>query len=326
MRDFFTSLALRSLGSAEIVQPRLPALFEPPQPVGSLASEPGIPPQATNQEPLEEIGLEGDAQMMPTTKRAANAFLHEPPLRTAEESQPRFSSILRLAQNVAASNAVLPGSNQEERAAIGPETVVEQPGTISRTAAVRVEPLRIESSNVGTAEPGSSRVFRPVVSRPLSRVHPQSNGVEGMAIRFNRMTLDAAGGERLLRDAEGLPATATETRDRLAKTERDLPLPPVDYDRPTTATRAQARYWPAEHSPSTGTLIAPSRVVPHDQIFAPAAPSPRRDSSEPAIQVTIGRIEVRALSQPAPAPRERSGSQVMPLEEYLRRRSRRGAE
>jgi hypothetical protein len=44
----------------------------------------------------------------------------------------------------------------------------------------------------------------------------------------------------------------------------------------------------------------------------------------PTIQVTIGRIEVRATPPPAAPARKEQKSAVMTLEEYLRQRSRRG--
>lgn len=48
---------------------------------------------------------------------------------------------------------------------------------------------------------------------------------------------------------------------------------------------------------------------------------------EPVIQVTIGRIEVRAASGPAPAtPKARARPAVMSLDEYLRSRAKRGGE
>jgi hypothetical protein len=109
-------------------------------------------------------------------------------------------------------------------------------------------------------------------------------------------------------------------------TQSDLLFPAAHSHRLTAATRAEEPDLPGEHSPPAVRLMAPLRVVPRDGISAPAAPLRRPDSSEPIIQVTIGRIEVRAMSQPAPPTRERSASPVMPLDEYLRRRSRRGGE
>jgi hypothetical protein len=46
----------------------------------------------------------------------------------------------------------------------------------------------------------------------------------------------------------------------------------------------------------------------------------RSNPTEPAIQVTIGRIEVRAAAQQPPASKERSASPVMRLDEYLRQK------
>jgi hypothetical protein len=47
-------------------------------------------------------------------------------------------------------------------------------------------------------------------------------------------------------------------------------------------------------------------------------------ASEPSVHVTIGRIEVRAVSESKPAGRARAASPVMSLEEYLHRRTQRG--
>jgi len=46
---------------------------------------------------------------------------------------------------------------------------------------------------------------------------------------------------------------------------------------------------------------------------------------EPSVQVTIGRIEVRAEKEPARATRTSSPARAKPLEDYLRERSRRGS-
>ena len=65
----------------------------------------------------------------------------------------------------------------------------------------------------------------------------------------------------------------------------------------------------------SATLIAP--VVP-----SVAGPELSTSQPEPVINVTIGRIEVRAtVSQQKPTPKPESRTPVMGLEEYLRRRS-----
>jgi hypothetical protein len=51
----------------------------------------------------------------------------------------------------------------------------------------------------------------------------------------------------------------------------------------------------------------------------------RSNQSEPTIQVTIGRVEVRATSQQPQTPKERSGTTVMSLNEYLRGRQKRAS-
>jgi hypothetical protein len=375
MSDFFTNLALRSLGSAEIIRPRLPALFEPPPPNEGLATVAGIISEGTNQEPPEEIALENGVQPKSITDHSGDTFFHEPPVRTVEKSQPRLSSILRLSHEVAASGNVPPESGQKPREEIAPETAPEVPATKTRIAALREQPPRTRSSELRVAgpltekrsheglllpeaptaravdlsphkvtlrqpvapppadrrqpaapNPALSPAPQPVVSPSLLPAEPQSNGVKGVAVRPARMTTSAGGGEPPLRESERLYTTATETDPRCSKTEFDSHLPQVDSHPLTAATRAEVRYSPADHSPPTHSLIAPSRAVPRDENFMPITPLRRSNSSEPTIQVTIGRIEVRAISQPAAAPRDRSASRVMPLDEYLRRRSRRGGE
>ncbi|HKP73493.1 MAG TPA: hypothetical protein VJT82_11180 [Pyrinomonadaceae bacterium] len=83
----------------------------------------------------------------------------------------------------------------------------------------------------------------------------------------------------------------------------------------------------SEQSPSHAT---PQRITPAPR-FRPATPAPssRRNSDAdaasnapaPTIQVTIGRIEVRAAPTPAPARRTSAQTPHLSLEEYLRRRN-----
>jgi hypothetical protein len=68
-------------------------------------------------------------------------------------------------------------------------------------------------------------------------------------------------------------------------------------------------------------VVAQPRVGLYAEPAAPRRPRPAIQP-EPTIQVTIGRVEVRATQSAAPArPRERHTPSAMSLEEYLRRRA-----
>jgi hypothetical protein len=68
----------------------------------------------------------------------------------------------------------------------------------------------------------------------------------------------------------------------------------------------------------------PERETPHSDFAAPALTEPDTSREQsPTIKITIGRVEVRAVMPPAPAPRpspERRGL-ALSLDEYLKRRS-----
>lgn len=71
-------------------------------------------------------------------------------------------------------------------------------------------------------------------------------------------------------------------------------------------------------------LLQP-KVAPADQLAFPPRQQPAAAAAEPVIQVTIGRIEVRATPPPLQPARPRPAAQSAgSLEEYLQRRSRRG--
>lgn len=78
---------------------------------------------------------------------------------------------------------------------------------------------------------------------------------------------------------------------------------------------------PVERSTQPAPAMLPAR-----QTAPPAAHtlSELATTAPPTINVTIGRIEVRATQGRAPAQAQRSAPEVMSLEEYLRRRSRGG--
>lgn len=122
------------------------------------------------------------------------------------------------------------------------------------------------------------------------------------------------------------------------------PVPPVPAhaadeapQRPPSVTREAAQSSRTD-DPIRQGAIRPPTVVPeirparHDTIpvqsrrAAREIPSPQAPADTgPTIQVTIGRVEVRAMASPAAQPVKHPASPVMTLEEYLRRKTERGS-
>lgn len=101
---------------------------------------------------------------------------------------------------------------------------------------------------------------------------------------------------------------------------------------PSPAPISRSQSEPATPAASTGqprdgaTSPRPQPLQPQiTRYVAPPAPE-IAPPAPPAIQVTIGRIEVRATATPSPArPTQRSGPAVMTLEEYVRQRKEGGS-
>jgi hypothetical protein len=79
-------------------------------------------------------------------------------------------------------------------------------------------------------------------------------------------------------------------------------------------------------APERKSLWVPEPVVTKPTVAATSGLetlSPRRSDAAPTVQVTIGRVEVRAVMPPVQTPRaiERKSPQLFSLEEYLRERN-----
>jgi len=95
--------------------------------------------------------------------------------------------------------------------------------------------------------------------------------------------------------------------------------------RPTRVDRSDSAAWRPLVPPRTAPEPRERLVtVPPVPPAAFAAPRSARDTqpAEPAVRITIGRIEVRAAPPPPPPPRpsERTAPQALSLEDYLDRR------
>jgi hypothetical protein len=158
---------------------------------------------------------------------------------------------------------------------------------------------------------------------------------------------EAIGGtERVLADvavprAEPAGRRPGLARPQLAATsrrgEQRVPLLAIE---PETATRQRGTHArpaaqatpvaPHEHTaeplPDGGPLPPPRPgmlMVPQPGAFAaPERPGPAAPA-EPTVHVTIGRVEIRAVSAPAPPARRAQAARMMSLDEYLAERNQR---
>ena len=124
-------------------------------------------------------------------------------------------------------------------------------------------------------------------------------------------------------------------RQTTAESETPSPLEPriehieiqriVEPSRRTVRSESQPSQFPhkpsANPTPKSEPLVTPLRLAPR---LEPAIPLPKpisKAAPAPTIDVTIGRIEVRATPPPASKPKKQSAEPlVMSLDEYLRQR------
>lgn len=317
MSDFLSNLLYRSSGAAEVIQPRLPSLFEPATPyTGSLAATGSQLDEVAREVRWESVRDDTDAersqsQMRPETEPPLDArpmlreerhFQREP----VGESRPRSAD-------------AMPDRSQDEEMEpprIPPQMTHAAPymdKTFRTPPLIDARPVprrpNLPSDNTAEtreresqpasplAQPRAGTVQRPESSPAASAVH-RPTPQHPAAPSNSGVTKPAA-----LRE----PQPVATTRPRFAPSE------------PSRPSRPEASPRPAAVAP----LPPPARRV---DLAHPLPPARTSVPTEPTIQVTIGRIEVRAVSSPASAAKERTASPVMSLNEYLRQQAKRSSE
>lgn len=107
--------------------------------------------------------------------------------------------------------------------------------------------------------------------------------------------------------------------ERLRETQRHILVA-----QPQNPPRAEAKPVTAEPTPTLLAAVERGRLEPVKPIFSPVVPETGRTdptpTPEPTVQVTIGRIEIRAVSEAKAPQRAAKPMGVMSLEEYMERR------
>jgi hypothetical protein len=325
MSDFLNNLAARSLGLAEVVRPRAASLFE-----GVLDARPSAafevghfaePPSRSSSPPDGDEREQGHA-IAPVTS--------DPPGRQPIEGS--WSPWVRRASSPAVEGpeARPPGppvapARSRDRSRVSPTSMNEHLGPsrdlgpmgVSRRQAV---PPAVETdAEARSPEPVTALapqlpdvlpVLPPSAVRPSETDEFRRSGPDSPTTRASHVRNGANGSETVQSTAWREPVRPVNEGLRGSF---ELSPSAVSHGEPT-----------APLSPGTGE---PARVVvqPRVALYSePVGPARSRPAviAEPTIQVTIGRVEVRA-THPAPpvTPRERRTPAAMSLEEYLRRRA-----
>lgn len=331
MSDFLANLAGRSLGKAEVIQPRVPSLYEPYRRDSGVASlrtplaNRSIQADAASAPRFEERELTGVIESTESIGRTQPAIPRAAPkapvtpehrdisgseMARAAEASPRDQSpgvppalVPRPITRLDVAMPSLPASTAEKtfhsavsRPEVTPQEAVLLGSTPSGPAADQQQPGSADAS-----EPLSHEIATRQ-SDPRQAAGPEANQFSVLA---NRQTPSIAQASRLTRQALVTRAVGSLPAPPAAENQRpvaDLPSPEI---RSTL---------PAIRPPMAPRLANPR----NPEIVSPAAAS-----SSPAIQVSIGRVEVRAVfpepAPSAPAPRPRS---TVSLDEYLNQPAR----
>lgn len=309
MSDFLSNLVARSLSSEHAIRPYVASLFEPtrgPGPTVPVDLEPEIE-ATTAGEPMA-----GSPDVASTTVASRKRTLAAPgpvlPLDAPPESVepavvPRSRSPAPLIPQPSDESAeggpvgppVSPPVGAPELAEATPATTE----TLRPPAADQPSPWPTREAEGSPSQRETQRAARPTLA-PLVR--------EVVVERRLETSRSAVSPE--------LPAVGTPVPARISQ-ER-----PDDVSRAGPTRSAVESLSGPEPAP---VVVRPLvRPVPEGEVTAQPGATPDIESSAPTIQVTIGRVEVRAVSEPPPQQKERPRPPVMSLDEYLRLRANGG--
>jgi hypothetical protein len=348
MIDYLSNLVARQLGKIETVQPRLAARFEPPTAVGApgdqLSFEDAEAPDEA--ETGDKFGLE--------TLELTGPVSDVPPRPL---SSPRRTTMSALTEQDDLPPTLPESSTRNQDMPLRANPVVERPFAETRTV---VEPVKVQAVTLSPAEtlslpgqiletawPLSTAQPPPALTPPTSNsekvldapLHPplEREGELQAGQPDSLMPLQSA--PRIVSERNVLPpprrrrgggpvSPAVEPREGNLRTPPPMPPSPAilsrHADTPPQSSDAppSLRARPAVTPESAANVIAQPLVTRSMEAKVSAeAASNEAVEAAPVINITIGRVEVRAAHAPA-APRQQSGAAPrLSLDDYLRRRA-----
>jgi hypothetical protein len=311
MSGFLTNLLARSFGEAQTLRPHVPSLFEP------LRAEPG-PQMATG----FRAGAEPEKSLLGSGARIVVLDGRTVGPDEQEQEMVRSEDAVAPARHEHEASALQP-SMPDKPAGYGAKGFSAPPPSEFRDRISSAWPPRLAAGNIP-----------PVSALPLRGSSPPS-----LELLFERATATKDGTrEETIGTSAPPPPRPRHTRvvtvARVSASEdghdSKLGLPGPDNALPLAwPAPARETYMPQAlpvQSPALPKTGGPREQTQPGRRFdqRKSQDQQRSASDESTIQVTIGRIEIRAESSASPNFRERSAPKPMSLEDYLHRRADRG--
>lgn len=355
MDNFLDHLVARSWNRAEVIQPRPVSLFEPSSkrdntavpptfawsvreetpfndtPTGDEMLSTGQPPPRPPLKRHQSVQLlEGEPVTEPMKETAVPAKMPQPfdlplgtavPIPAAQPVEPEITmtqshhlptDMFLEPEKPAVARLPLPAANPLP---VGEMPVRPQPNPLLPQEPVGQPPQM--ALPVANSPQQSAVTWLPATKQPENRATTRQEIVQERVIERSVMANESH-------------STVVEITSLLSPVQ---PLPPiyqvVPFQEPSPPTAALPTHpHEAENGPKPEPALAEkfiTTVRPQIRPFIPpqtARPPEPQPEASPTINVTIGRIEVRATPTPTVTDRkERPQSPVMGLEEYLRRRN-----
>jgi hypothetical protein len=289
MSDYLSNLVDRSLDRADVVQPRLPSLFEPTPAIGNVTTglwQPATPAVAGIEESITA---------------SESPDLNQPDRQNDRSNSPNLNNQLDNSSNLDSPRLSLPTiAEQLLQPFVKPLASIFAPAAELPPPPVSISEIQPQALPTHVIE--KKIIEKQITNQVLATEQTNSVSLQPAAVVAN--SYNAAPAEPI-----GQPPSTVNnsfTTEGIIKPiagqfNENPALNPVQPDRlgqdNKNSTLAQVR--------SAIQILAPE--------VAPSSPSP-------VIQVSIGRIEVRATTSAAPVATPRSRPTTMSLDEYLRQR------
>jgi hypothetical protein len=330
MSDYLSNLAGRSLATVATIRPRLASFYESPQRGFGRQAEAGA-----------EIAEERDAPAASAQSREVHAVALEKPAVPDAFPRPIVNVIADEIQPRAATITTAAGRDETSVAAAAPppprfaaDRLAASPFTPSPEDVVREPPRAPEHREVAPAITAPDHVDGTRHSPSDVEVRHQRRATRITPAQFvNAQPHVAKEPPVLAREpliASELPSLSHKEITRSAAS--DFAPSGSPPRREHSGAEIPELELPSRLPAATPHRITPSRIIAESQPAFRVPPMPRsirpdrQPAAAPDVHITIGRVEVRAVAAAEPAPRARSAAPAAPmnLDDYLRRRDKRG--